>query len=49
MYKHIPKHILHSSIMQHHLIKHGFYDAPSSSKDNWYFDINKRIIVLEKT
>ena len=47
MYKHIPKYIMHQGVMSHHLFKHGFNDAPSSLKDNWYFDINKRVIVQE--
>ena len=47
MYKHIPKYVIHRSIVQHHLIKQGFNGVPSSLKDNWYFDINKRVIVLE--
>lgn len=47
MYKHIPKYILHHSIVQHHLIKQGLTDAPRSLDDNWYFDINKRVIVSE--
>jgi len=47
MFKPIPKYILHHSIVQHHLIKHGLSNAPSSLNDNWYFDINKRVIVLE--
>lgn len=46
--KRIPKYIIHNSIITHHLFKHGFYDAPSSLKENWYFDINKRIIVSEE-
>lgn len=47
MCKCIPKYILHHSIVSHHLIKQGFDNAPSNLKDSWYFDINKRIIVLE--
>lgn len=47
MRKPIPKHIMHSNIITHHLFKQGFYDVPSSLKENWYFDINKRVIVLE--
>ena len=47
MYKHIPKYILHHSIVVHHLIKQGFNDVTPTLKDNWYFDIDKRTIVIE--
>jgi len=43
----IPKYILHYSILRHHLIKQGFNDVIPTLNDNWYFDINKRTIVLE--
>ena len=47
--KHIPKHIMHNAVIKHHLFKHGYYDVPSSLENNWYFDINKRVIVREES
>jgi len=43
----IPKYIIQNAQIKHHLIKHGFNSPPSSLKENWYFDIDKRIIVIE--
>jgi len=48
MYKHIPKYILHHSIITHHLIKQGFNVDTVDLNGNWYFDIDKRVIVLEE-
>ena len=47
MYKHIPKHIIHHSIVQHHLIKHDLNNVSITLKDIWYYDIELKKIVLE--
>ena len=46
--KHIPKYIIQQSNITHHLLKHGFNDVTPTLKDTRYFDIEKRIIVLEE-
>ena len=43
----MPKYILHYSTVQHHLIKQGLNNDAISLNDNWYFDMNKRTIVVE--
>jgi len=48
MNKHIPKYIMHNAIVKKHLVRHGYTDIPNLNT-NWYFDINKRIIVVEGT
>ena len=46
--KRIPKYILHGASVKHNLMLCGYTDIPSLN-DNWYFDIDKRTIVLEGT
>lgn len=47
MNKYIPKYILHHSIVQHHIIKHGLSNAPGSLNDIWYYDMELKKIVSE--
>ena len=47
LYNHIPKYILHHSIVQHHIIKQGFNVDTVNLKDSWYYDMEKRVIVRE--
>ena len=47
MYKHIPKHIIHNSILNQHLFKHGLTSDSVHLKDIWYYDIELKKIVLE--
>lgn len=44
----IPKYVIHGAIVKHHLMKHGYTDIPSLNND-WYFDMDRRIIVVEGT
>jgi len=44
--KHLPKYVVHGAIVKKHLIRHGYSNIPTLN-DNWYFDTNKRIIVVE--
>ena len=44
----IPKYVIHNAIVKKHLMRHGYTDIPSLNND-WYVDMNKRIIVVEGT
>jgi hypothetical protein len=47
MHKHIQKEVLHNSILNHHLFKHGLISDSIHLKDVWYYDIELKKIVLE--
>lgn len=48
MYKHIPKYVLHHSMIQHHLIKHGLNNAPRSLNDTWYILILINVLLYQR-